>query len=56
MEAREAYRKKQVSFEYVDVLKDSEAMARMLQFSKGQRLVPVIVCLGEVQIGFAGGS
>jgi hypothetical protein len=37
-------------------VKDGEAMARMLRFSKGQRLVPVIVDQGEVQIGFGGGS
>jgi glutaredoxin len=56
MEAREAYRKKRVPFEYLDVLKDGEAMVRMLQFSKGQRLVPVIVDQGNAQIGFGGGS
>ncbi len=31
-------------------------MEEMLEFSKGQRKVPVIVRNGEVTIGFGGGS
>lgn len=31
-------------------------MSRMLQYSRGRRLVPVIVDQGSVQIGFRGGS
>ena len=55
-EARETYRKNRVPFEYFDVLKDPEAMARMIRYTRGKRLVPVIVEGEEVQIGFAGGS
>jgi len=31
-------------------------MARMLQYTKGQRHVPVIVEGSRIQIGYAGGS
>lgn len=31
-------------------------MARMLEYSKGKRLVPVIVEQGHVQLGYGGGS
>jgi len=37
-------------------VQDAEAMSRMLQYSRGRRLVPVIVDQGGVQIGFRGGS
>ena len=43
-------------FEYYDVLEDQAAMARMLQFSKGKRVVPVIVEKGQVYLGYGGGS
>jgi hypothetical protein len=38
------------------VTKDKEAMNRMLRYTKGQRLVPVVVEASRVQIGYAGGS
>jgi glutaredoxin len=39
---------------YFDVKKDAAALTRMLEFSKGQRRVPVIVEDGTVTIGFGG--
>jgi glutaredoxin len=38
----------------LNVQKDSKAMDRMLEFSKGEREVPVIVENGKVSIGFGG--
>lgn len=40
--------------EYVDVKKDPAGLARMLEFSGGRRVVPVIVEDGQVTIGFGG--
>lgn len=52
--AREDYERRQVAFEYVNVKKDRSGLERMLQFSGGQRLVPIIVEDGKVKIGFGG--
>jgi glutaredoxin len=54
--AREEYGRRKVPFEYLNVKKDKAALARMLEFSRGQRRVPVIVEEGKVTIGFAGGT
>jgi len=45
-----------VPIQYWDVTRDREALARMLQHSKGDRTVPVIVEAGRVEIGFNGGG
>ena len=52
--ALDDYRKRQVSFEYVNVKKNAADLARMLTYSGGQRRVPVIVDEGNVTIGFGG--
>jgi glutaredoxin len=52
--ARDEYEGRRVPFEYLNVKKDKSALARMLEFSKGDRRVPVIVDGGEVTIGFGG--
>jgi hypothetical protein len=36
------------------VLEDDQALARMLELSKGRRQVPVILEAGKVTIGFGG--
>ncbi len=42
-------------FEYINVKKDAAQLQRMLDFSSGRRLVPVIVDdKGAVTIGFGG--
>ena len=41
---------------YVDVTKDAAGMKRMLEYSKGDRTVPVIVADGQVTSGFNGGG
>lgn len=40
--------------EYINVKKDPAALARMLELTKGRRVVPVIVEDGAVTIGFGG--
>ena len=45
-----------VPFDYLEVTKDKEAMDRMLAYTKGRRLVPVIVEGSRVLIGHNGGS
>ena len=54
--AREAYEKKQLGVEYLDVVSESENLDKMLKHSGGIRKVPVIVEQGEVTIGFDGGT
>ena len=41
---------------YVDVKKDPAGMAEMLQLSKGERRVPIVVEQGVVTIGWDGGG
>jgi len=53
--ARDDYKRRQVTFEYVNVKKNRADLDRMLTFSKGRRAVPVIVADdGSVTIGFGG--
>lgn len=52
MAAVEAYRPK--GAEYINVRKDPAQLARMLEYSNGQRRVPVIVEDGKVTIGYGG--
>ena len=52
MAAVDAYRPKGAV--YHNVKKDAAQMARMLEFSGGQRRVPVIVENGQVTIGYGG--
>jgi glutaredoxin 3 len=54
--AREDYASRWVAFEYVNVKKDADGLQRMLAFSGGRRVVPVIVENGVVTIGFDGGT
>ncbi|MGH9161971.1 MAG: UXX-star selenoprotein family 1 [Vicinamibacteraceae bacterium] len=43
-----------IPFEYLNVKKDTDALARMLALTSNQRRVPVIVDGPSVTIGFAG--
>ena len=52
--AREAYKAKGKSVEYVDVLAAKEKLENMLKHSDGVRKVPVIVEQDDVIIGFKG--
>lgn len=52
--AREDYARRKVPFEYINVKKNRADLDRMLQYSGGNRSVPVIVQDGKVTIGFGG--
>jgi glutaredoxin 3 len=52
--ARDDYTARGVPFEYVNVKKQADGLQRMLEYSGGRRLVPVIVDDGRVTIGFGG--
>ena len=52
--AREEYARRKVPFEYLDVTRNRADLDRMLEFSGGERRVPVIVENGKVTIGFGG--
>jgi glutaredoxin 3 len=53
-EARKDFSRRQIPFEYVNVLEDPAGLERMLQITKGRRKIPVIVDAGKVTIGFGG--
>ncbi len=46
--------KRGIGFEYHDVRKDAAAMRRFLEYSLGDRRVPLIVEDGRVTVGFGG--
>jgi len=53
--ARDDCARRGVAFQYVNVKKSPDELARMLSFSNGRRAVPVIVDDdGRVTIGFGG--
>jgi glutaredoxin 3 len=52
--ARDDYERRGVRFEYINVKKNADELERMLRFSQGRRVVPVIVENGQVTIGFGG--
>lgn len=52
--ARDDYERRKIPFEYLNVKKDKAALTRMLEYSQGERRVPVIVDGGKVTIGFGG--
>jgi len=52
--AREDHAKRQVPFEYINVIADGTKLKEMLKHSKGVRKVPVIVDGDKVTIGFNG--
>jgi glutaredoxin len=53
-DARDDFARRGWAVEYFNVKKDAKALERMLEYSKGQRRVPVIVEGGRVTIGFGG--
>lgn len=52
--ARDEYARRKVPFEYLNVKRNPADLQRMLDFTMGRRLVPVIVEGGKVTIGFGG--
>lgn len=53
--AKEDLGKRNVDFEEFDVTAGAQFESEALKFSKGQRLVPIIVTGDDVQVGFNGG-
>ena len=53
--AKEDLSKRKVDFEEFDVTAGAQYEAEALQFSKGQRMVPIIVTGDDVRVGFDGG-
>lgn len=52
--ARDDYARRHVDVQYFNVKKNVADLKRMLEYSEGRRLVPVIVDGGKVTIGFGG--
>jgi glutaredoxin 3 len=52
--ARDDYAGRGLAVDYRNVKKSPEDMTRMLEYSRGRRLVPVIVEDEKVTIGFGG--
>ena len=52
--ARDDYARRGLAAEYINVKKDAAGLERMLEYSQGRRVVPVIVEGGRVTIGFGG--
>jgi len=53
--AKDDLEKRGVPFEELDVKADPKIADQALAYSKGQRIVPVIVTGDDVQVGFGGG-
>ncbi|TEB05294.1 Glutaredoxin [Pelotomaculum schinkii] len=52
--AKEDLARRKRPYEYHNVVKEQEALQRMLELTGGARLVPVIVEQGCIKIGFGG--
>lgn len=52
--ALEMYKKQNIAFQYLDVIEDPAQLERMLEYSGGERKIPVIVDDGTVIIGHEG--
>ena len=52
--ARKDFTGRSISFDYINVAGNPEALKKMLEFSNGERNVPVIVEGNMVTIGFGG--
>jgi glutaredoxin len=52
--AREDYTHREVPFQYINVKKNGADLDRMLEYSGGDRRVPVIVENDKVTVGFGG--
>ena len=53
--AKKHYADKGIKFEEINVHNTPGAKDKLLELSKGQSIVPVIVDKGQVQVGFGGG-
>ena len=53
--AKKHYTDECIEFEEINVLQINGAKEKVLELTKGQNIVPVIVDKGEIKIGFGGG-
>lgn len=53
--AKKHYTEQGVAFEEINIYQTPDAKKKVLELTKGERIVPVIVDKGEVRIGFGGG-
>ncbi len=53
--AKDHYNGKGVDFEDINVIDNPSAQKELLELSKGEKIVPVVVDSGEVKIGWGGG-
>ncbi len=48
------YKKRGITFDYIDVIEEPARLEDMLHYSKGERKIPVIVTGSQVTVGFNG--
>lgn len=53
--AKQHYTEQGIAFEEVNISREPQAKDKVLELTKGEKIVPVIVEKGEVKIGFGGG-
>ena len=53
--AKKHYTEQGVAFEEINIYQTPDAKKKVLELTKGERIVPVIVDKGEVKIGFGDG-
>lgn len=53
--AKEHYQNRGIVFDEINVIDDPSAQKKALEFSGGERIVPVIVDRGKVKLGWDGG-
>jgi glutaredoxin 3 len=53
-EARKDFTRRNIPFDYINVLEDPAGLERMLKITKGRRKIPVIVDGDKVTVGFGG--
>lgn len=53
--AKKHYSEQGIAFKEIDIYEQPEAKSKILELTKGQAIVPVIVDGDEVKIGFGGG-
>jgi glutaredoxin 3 len=53
--AKADFRKRKIAYTEIDVSRQRDKVAALLELTNGERITPVIVENGEVTIGFKGG-
>jgi glutaredoxin len=53
--AKQHYTEQGIAFEEINITQKPEAKEKLLELTKGEKIVPVIIEKGEIKIGFGGG-